>query len=267
MRFSLIGSGFIMPRHAEAIYHVGGKIIDVVNTAHGNDEWMRAVENPDADCIVVLTPNDLHFPIAEAAASRGKIVLCEKPLSLTADHVMRLAGMENVFSVLQLRHHPLVETLRAGMREGDFYGIRMDISVYRDPGYYEGWKGNKARSGGILFNLGSHYFDLLLHLFGAPEQIIGTSGNDREMAGTIIGTNWACDWHLSTDTRRDEQRRVFTVNDVPYNFSSQDNLSYENLHRKVYEDLVQGKGVRPGDVLACTELISSLYAGAKGGTQ
>jgi len=29
--FSLIGTGFIMPRHAEAIDFVGGTIIDVVN--------------------------------------------------------------------------------------------------------------------------------------------------------------------------------------------------------------------------------------------
>ncbi len=37
MKFSIIGTGFIFPAHVEAIRSVGGKIIDVVNTARGED--------------------------------------------------------------------------------------------------------------------------------------------------------------------------------------------------------------------------------------
>ena len=41
MNYSIIGTGFIMPRHTEAIYYTKGKIIDVVNTAHGQNTWKK----------------------------------------------------------------------------------------------------------------------------------------------------------------------------------------------------------------------------------
>ena len=37
MNYSIIVSGFISPRHIKSIYYTKGKIIDVVNTAHGQN--------------------------------------------------------------------------------------------------------------------------------------------------------------------------------------------------------------------------------------
>lgn len=42
--FSLIGTGFIMPRHAEAIDFIGGKIIDVVNEYQGQNAWKDMIK-------------------------------------------------------------------------------------------------------------------------------------------------------------------------------------------------------------------------------
>ena len=39
------------------------------------------------DAVVIATPNDLHRPIAVAAAKAGKHVMCEKPLGLSAGEV------------------------------------------------------------------------------------------------------------------------------------------------------------------------------------
>src|SRR6266404_6024110 len=103
MNFSLIGTGFIMPRHAEAITALGGKIIDTVNTAYGEDRWKTGVmDNPKTDCVVILGPNHLHVPMAKLAAENGKLVLCEKPLGLSAASVRSLAGFNSVFTVMQL---------------------------------------------------------------------------------------------------------------------------------------------------------------------
>lgn len=260
MNFSIIGTGFIMPRHAEAIHHVGGNILDVVNESQGPHAWREAIERPDTDCIVILTPNDLHFEMARAAAELGKTVLCEKPLALTEEEAAMLARYPSVFSVLQLRHHPVVRTLQGFADHAASLDIEMDISVYRDRKYYEGWKGDVRRSGGILFNLGSHYFDALIHVFGAPSSIEWVRGDERRMEGMVEGPRYRCHFHITTDAPRNAQRRCFTVNGTSYHFSSQDNLSYENLHRKVYEDLMADRGVRPSDVLPSTRLIGSLYA-------
>lgn len=258
MKFTLIGTGFIMPRHAEAIYNLGGKIIDTVNTAYGEETWRKAATNPKTDYVIVLGPNDLHYEISLAAAQAGKTVLCEKPLALTAAHIKDLSNYKNIFTVLQLRHHPMAKELRASISPDKQYDIEMDISVYRDPKYYETWKGQAARSGGVLFNLGIHYFDMLLYLFGAPINYNVTSINDKTGTGEIRGKNWLCKFHVSTDERRDNQRRVFKINGKDYNFSSQDNLSFENLHRHVYADLMQGKGIAPMDALPSTQLVESL---------
>jgi predicted dehydrogenase len=45
-------------------------------------DWKTLVSRPDIDLIDICTPNDSHAEIAIAAAKAGKIVMCEKPLSL-----------------------------------------------------------------------------------------------------------------------------------------------------------------------------------------
>ena len=102
MNYSNIGTGFISPRHIEAIYYTKGKIIDIVNTAHGQNTWKKAVKNPKTDCIVILTPNDLHFKMALAAIKNKKIVLCEKPLCIDSKKAEILAKYKNIFVVFHV---------------------------------------------------------------------------------------------------------------------------------------------------------------------
>ena len=47
-------------------------------------DWEKLVARDDIDAIDICTPNDTHAPIAIAAAKAGKMVLCEKPLSMDA---------------------------------------------------------------------------------------------------------------------------------------------------------------------------------------
>ena len=112
MKFALIGTGFIMPRHAEAIYTLGGKVTDVVNTGRGEHAWKEMIKNTEADYVVIMTPNDLHFPMTQAALEAGKKVLCEKPLTIKSKEAETLKG-KPVFTVLQLHYHPLIEKLKA----------------------------------------------------------------------------------------------------------------------------------------------------------
>lgn len=260
MNFSIIGTGFIMPRHVEAINFVGGKIIDIVNDAHGKDEWKQIVKNPQADCIVILTPNDLHFEMTKLALEYEKIVLCEKPLTIKSAQALELIDRKDVFTVLQLHYHPLVNKLKQEAGKSDNFEIEMNISVHRDPEYYQIWKGQKERSGGVLFNLGIHYFELLLHLFGQPEKISTTYLDDKTGEGLIEGKNYRCNWRISTAEAKETQKRVFKINGVDYNFSSKDNLSYENLHRPLYQDLLKGEGITPHKALPSIKLVEDLYA-------
>jgi predicted dehydrogenase len=58
-------------------------------------DWRKVVERKDIDAIDICTPNNLHKEIALAAAANGKMVLCEKPLSMnTAEGEEMVAAIE-----------------------------------------------------------------------------------------------------------------------------------------------------------------------------
>ncbi len=45
-------------------------------------DWRKLIEREDIDAIDICTPNNSHADIAIAAARAGKMILCEKPLSM-----------------------------------------------------------------------------------------------------------------------------------------------------------------------------------------
>ena len=236
MRFSLTSTGFIMPTHIEAIRRAGGELVGL---------------NTNEDCVVINSPNHLHYK--HIKEHLDKIVLVEKPLVIDSKQAKELAQYDNIYTIFQLRYHPLLKKIKIKERNE----IEMDISVYRDDKYFNGWKGDDEKSGGIMFNLGIHYFDILFHLFGKP--ISSVCDNDIRMAqGLISGANYRCLWKLSVNEKKDNQRRIFKINGKEYNFSAKDNLAYENLHRYVYKDLIKGKGVKAKEVAWLTEFIENL---------
>lgn len=254
MKFSIIGTGFIFPNHVQAIKSTGGEIVEAIGKG-SLLSWQEIIKNPETDCIVILAPNDLHFEMAKFSAQCGKIVLCEKPLTIKSEEARILMEYPNIFTVCQLRYHPSVEKIKSEIKKDKNYQIEIDISVHRDESYWKSWKGMLEMSGGILFNLGIHYFDLLLYLFGEPAEILTQSLTDKAGTGLIKGENYLCNWRISAEEPTEGQRRLFKINGINYDFSSK-----ENLHSYVYKDLLEGKGVAPKEALKSIELLEKLYA-------
>jgi UDP-N-acetyl-2-amino-2-deoxyglucuronate dehydrogenase len=257
-KFAVIGKGFIYNLHTEAIAKIGGEIVDIVDESTGPDSWKEIVKKTTADCIVILAPNHLHFEMSKFSAENEKIVLCEKPLALKSAEVKILSEYPNIFTVYQLRYHPLAKKIKSELKNDRNWQIEMDISVHRDEDYWKSWKGISDRSGGILFNLGIHYFDLLLYLFGEPVEISTHFLTEKTGEGKIFGRNYLCKWRISAEEPVESQRRLFKVNGVNYDFSSS-----ENLHFYVYKDLLEGKGISPKEAASSIELIEKIYASAK----
>ena len=231
MKFFLIGNGFISRKHKEAIKAIGGKI---------------ARSKKEADVVSVLTPNYLHFKQAKDAAENKKIVLVEKPLAISGEEVGKLAGIKNVFTCHQLRYLPFKFPKAA------LYKIKIDFKAKRDKEYFKSWKGDKKKSGGILFNLAVHYFDLLFWLFGNPKRYRCCKLTDKLAEGRFYGKKYIADWRFELGENL-ENKRAFRINNRNYNLSSQ-----ENLHTKVYADLVNGKGVKASDVLKLFQIIEKI---------
>ena len=53
-------------------------------------DWKKLVERDDIDAIDICTPNDTHAEIAIAAAAKGKMILCEKPLARTVAEAQKM---------------------------------------------------------------------------------------------------------------------------------------------------------------------------------
>ena len=273
--FAVIGTGYIFRTHLLAINNIGGKIIDVVSESHGKEAWKKMVENTKADYIVILTPNDLHFKMIRFSVEKGKTVLCEKPLTIKLEEAKSLVGNENIFTVCQLRYHPFVKRIKQEQLSKKIkHQIKMNIFFKRDDkNYIQGWKNQIKRSGGILFNVGIHYFDLLLYLFGEAKRIEVRKIYERnseypkaEARGIIEGENYVCEWQMYVNKKeggRIIKKREFIINNTSYNFSSKDNLAEENLHKFVYQDLLNRKGIKPKDVVRTIELVEKIYKKTK----
>lgn len=56
-------------------------------------DWRELIARDDIDAIDICTPNNTHAEIAIAAAEAGKMVLCEKPLSMTVAEGEKMCGV------------------------------------------------------------------------------------------------------------------------------------------------------------------------------
>ncbi|MEI7687623.1 MAG: Gfo/Idh/MocA family oxidoreductase [Planctomycetota bacterium] len=53
-------------------------------------DWRKVIERKDVDAVDICTPNNSHAEIALAAAAAGKMILCEKPLSMNAAEGLKM---------------------------------------------------------------------------------------------------------------------------------------------------------------------------------
>ena len=84
------------------------------NWGYGSIEtdWRALVDRDDIDLIDIAAPNDTHLEIATAAADAGKMVMCEKPLALTADEVE--LGIGELEASGEEAHQPPLQPRRPG---------------------------------------------------------------------------------------------------------------------------------------------------------
>ena len=148
------------------------------------DSGEQLVRSAEADFIDLCTPPDARLGLIAAAAERGIHVLCEKPLAADLARGLEiastLAGRPVVFQPChQYRDSPLWRKLFeiAGAGEiGDVRLARFDVLRPRaDQGNPHGhalWRRDpRVAGGGVVFDIGTHYFYLLRSLFGRPERV------------------------------------------------------------------------------------------------
>ena len=87
------------------------------------------------DFVIIVTPNNTHYPIAKLAIENGIHVVCDKPLTTTsrdAEELSRLAAKKDLFFCVTYAYagYPMVKHMREMIRHGELGEIRFVSAEY-----------------------------------------------------------------------------------------------------------------------------------------
>jgi UDP-N-acetyl-2-amino-2-deoxyglucuronate dehydrogenase len=292
--FALIGvGGFVAPRHLDAIRDTGNRLVaatdpndsvGVLDRYSFDVRFFREIERFDRflekarrgadgeriDYVSVCSPNYLHDAHVRLALRVGADAICEKPLVINPWNLDTLQELEResgrrVFTVLQLRHHPSLVKLREEVRQpgAPRHEVQLTYISARGPWYDVSWKGVDERSGGVATNIGIHFFDLLLWLFGPVQRREVHLREPRKLAGFLELQNADVRWFLSVNAQdlpfpalpgKKTTYRSITIAGQEIEFTE----SFGELHTGVYRDILAGAGAGIEEARPSIELVHSI---------
>jgi UDP-N-acetyl-2-amino-2-deoxyglucuronate dehydrogenase len=290
--FALIGAaGFIAPRHLRAIQDTGNNLVAALDNFDSvgvidsffpkasffteferfdrHLEKLRRSEKP-IEYLSICSPNYLHDSHIRFGLRQGATVICEKPLVLNPWNVEALQQLQEetgktVYNILQLRLHPDIIALKEKIDSDPGKIVDLDISYITSRGnwYYTSWKGDVSKSGGIATNIGIHFFDMLIWIFGKVQQnIVHLHAHDRA-SGFLQLERARIRWFLSIneetlppEIRSKGQRtyRSITLEGKEIEFSE----GFTDLHTKSYQQILSGNGFGLLEALPSIELAHAI---------
>lgn len=289
--FAIIGvGGYIAPRHLKAIKETGNNLVAAldINDSVGildqffpNVSFFTEFERFDSyveklrrqggankvDYVTICSPNYLHDAHIRFALRVGADAICEKPLVLNPWNLDSLEALEKesgnkVNTILQLRVHPSLIALRETLSreiKTDKHEVALTYITSRGPWYMSSWKGISDRSGGVATNIGIHFFDLLVWLFGSVVSCDVHYSDSSKTGGFIELERARVRWFLSID-RSDlpdtasanglSTFRSITVDGAEVEFSE----GFTDLHTVVYKRTLENNGFGLNDARPAIEL-------------
>jgi UDP-N-acetyl-2-amino-2-deoxyglucuronate dehydrogenase len=291
-KFALIGAaGFVAPRHMRAIHETDNGLVaaldrndsvGVIDSYFPDARFFTEFERfdrhvdklrrtPDAvDYVSICSPNYLHDSHVRFALRSGANAICEKPLVLNPWNLDGLADAERetgcrVNTILQLRLHPAVKALRKKLAEQTNCKHEVDLTYVTSRGrwYFQSWKGDERKSGGIATNIGVHFFDLLHFLFGPLQENRLHLADHCRAAGYLEFKDARVRWFMSLDqldipeSERLLGKRTFRsiiIDQQEVEFSE----GFTDLHTRSYEEILAGRGFGIDDNRCAIEAVSAI---------
>jgi UDP-N-acetyl-2-amino-2-deoxyglucuronate dehydrogenase len=292
VNFALIGAaGYIAPRHLQAIYDTGNRLVAALdpNDSVGVldryfpdarffteperfdrflDKRRRMKSHDQVDYVSVCSPNYLHDAHIRMALRSEANAICEKPIIINPWNLDALQEIEaetnrQVYTVLQLRLHKPISELKQRL-ESSQSRSRADIQLAyitrRGPWYDVSWKGSPEKSGGVAMNIGIHFFDLCMWLFGECHESEVHLADERRMAGTLELEHARVRWFLSIEKSDLPEGylesgrpayRSMTIDGEELEFSS----GFTDLHTVVYQEMLAGRGFTIEDARPSVQIV------------
>jgi len=274
--FALIGAaGYVAPRHMKAIKETDNHLLaaydqfDSVGIMDSFPEadffveferFDRHIEKlkrkgKQTDFVSVCSPNYLHDAHIRFGLRVGADVICEKPIVLNPWNIDALEEIERetgrrVYSILQLRLHPSVIELKQKIQNepaDKVYDVDLTYLTSRGHWYYTSWKGDQTKSGGIATNIGVHFYDMLIWIFGSVKRNVVHLHNHDRAAGYLELERARVRWFLSINYDVIPEHikatgartwRSLQIEGQEFEFSG----GFNDLHTRSYEDVLEGGG-------------------------
>lgn len=288
--FAITGvAGYIAPRHLKAIQDTRNRLVAATDPHDAVgildrfafdcrffteferfdrhlEKLRRGPEDARVHYVSVCSPNYLHDAHMRLALRVGANVICEKPLVINPWNLDALEELERetgcrVSTILQLRVHPQLVALRERLQADPSkrHSVRLTYITARGGWYHVSWKGHEDRSGGIVTNIGIHFFDLIGWLFGPVRKSVVHLREPQRAAGVLELERADVQWYLSTESSDlpfepqpgvKTTFRSITVDGEEVEFSE----GFTDLHTRVYEEVLAGRGFGIADARPSVEL-------------
>ncbi len=220
--------------------------------------------NNQIDYVAICSPNYLHDAHIRWALRSGCDVICEKPLVINPKNLYGLQRLEEetdhkIWCILQMRHHPEALACKDWVEShayGDHFTAELIYHTPRGKWYDYSWKGSQERSGGVLFNIGVHLFDMLTWALGPMEgHMRSLKRGPHTWDGVVHFKNAKIEVSLSTDPEFGSPDRALDVGGgLSFDFTK----GFEDLHTKSYEEILAGRGFGIDDARPAIELVHTL---------
>ncbi|MBS1573209.1 MAG: Gfo/Idh/MocA family oxidoreductase [Bacteroidetes bacterium] len=290
--FVLIGAaGYIAPKHFQAIKETGNNLlaamdphdsVGILDSYFPDTDFFTEFERFDRHCeklkrqgkkidyVVVCSPNYLHDAHCRFGLRIGADVICEKPVVLNPWNLEALIEMEKetgkkIYPILQLRYHPEIIALKEKIdneQSGKKYKVELKYITPRGKWYHYSWKGDEHKSGGLAANIGIHFFDLLLWIFGDVVKVNVLEKSNTKVSGFLELQKAEVQWLLSIDSDRLQRKyvsgaksfRVLIIDGVAIDLSN----TFENLHTMTYNNILNNSGLNLSDAVKSIDLVYNI---------
>lgn len=294
--FVLIGAGgYIAPRHMKAIKDTGNNLlaaidkhdsVGILDSYFPEAQFFTEFERFDRhieklrrqgthiDFVSVCSPNYLHDAHIRFGLRIGADVICEKPIVLNPWNIDALMDIEketgkNVYSILQLRLHPAIISLREKVLADPSkrHNVKLHYITSRGQWYHTSWKGDIQKSGGIATNIGVHFFDMLTWVFGAVKENKVQEHGAETASGQLTLERADVNWSLSIDVNtipeemKAQGKRTYRVLDIDgdaFEFSE----GFTELHTTSYKEILAGNGFPLSETKTAIEIVAGIRKGS-----
>ncbi|MDQ3535730.1 MAG: Gfo/Idh/MocA family oxidoreductase, partial [Bacteroidota bacterium] len=192
IKVGVAGLGFIGPAHVEALRRLPDVEVvaisdfdealakskgDSLGIEKAYGDFNQLLNDPEVEVVHICTPNFLHYPMAKTALQAGKHVICEKPLSNTAEEAKELVELATKSGLVHavhfnIRYYPLIRHMKM-MREkgelGEIYSIigsYLQDWLFLDTDYNWRLEPDKSGESRAIADIGSHLMDLIEYISG-----------------------------------------------------------------------------------------------------